>query len=164
MVVFWLDPGASAIRTVMESFIELPAARRAPSEAAAARSSRRERTVAIEHCTSRSNGVILLKQAIHVKLRPHYPRGSPRRAGSAEAGSGRARVTGNRSGNLSIDATRDAENCEPKGWNRCTLNAADRTRLKTQRCAQKWDRFPYGTEFVGNGVVPDVKFARTKRD
>src|SRR5215467_10027114 len=72
MVVFWLDPGASAIRTVMESFIELPTARRAPSEAAAARSSRRERTVAIEHCTSRSNGVILLNQAIHVKLRPHY--------------------------------------------------------------------------------------------
>src|SRR5215467_9322305 len=62
MVVFWLDPGASAIRTVMESFIELPAARRAPSEAAAARSSRRERTVAIEHSTSRSNGVILLNQ------------------------------------------------------------------------------------------------------
>src|SRR5262252_2796332 len=73
MVAFWLDPGASAIRTVMESFIELPAARRAPSEAAAAKSSRRERTVAIEHFTSRSNGVILLNQAIHVKLRPHCP-------------------------------------------------------------------------------------------
>src|SRR5215831_2147829 len=81
MVVFWLDPGASAIRTVMESFIELPAARRAPSEAAAARSSRRERTVAIEHSTSRSNGVILLNHAIHVKLGPHYPRKSPRCAG-----------------------------------------------------------------------------------
>jgi len=73
-------------------------------------------------------------------------------------------VTDNRSGNLSIDATRDAENCEPKGWNRCTLNAADRTRLKTPETCTKWDRFPYGTEFVGNGVVPDVKFARTKRD
>ena len=33
-----------------------------------------------------------------------------------------------------------------------------------RRHVHKMGRFPYGTEFVGNGVVPDVKFARTKRD
>jgi C-terminal processing protease CtpA/Prc len=32
------------------------------------------------------------------------------------------------------------------------------------RVCTKWDRFPDGTEFVGNGVAPDVKAARTKRD
>jgi carboxyl-terminal processing protease len=32
------------------------------------------------------------------------------------------------------------------------------------RVCTKWDRFPDGTEFVGVGVVPDVKAARTKQD
>jgi C-terminal processing protease CtpA/Prc len=34
----------------------------------------------------------------------------------------------------------------------------------TGRICTKWDRFPDGTEFVGPGVVPDVKIARTKQD
>jgi C-terminal processing protease CtpA/Prc len=34
----------------------------------------------------------------------------------------------------------------------------------TARVCTKWDRFPDGTEFVGVGVVPDVKAARTKGD
>ena len=34
----------------------------------------------------------------------------------------------------------------------------------TARVCTKWDRFPDGTEFVGVGVVPDVKSARTKED
>jgi carboxyl-terminal processing protease len=32
------------------------------------------------------------------------------------------------------------------------------------RVCTKWDRFPDGTEFVGVGVLPDVKAAKTKRD
>jgi C-terminal processing protease CtpA/Prc len=34
----------------------------------------------------------------------------------------------------------------------------------TARVCTKWDRFPDGTEFVGTGVVPNVKAAMTKRD
>lgn len=34
----------------------------------------------------------------------------------------------------------------------------------TARVCTKWDRFPDGTEFVGVGVVPDVKAARTRAD
>ena len=34
----------------------------------------------------------------------------------------------------------------------------------TARVCTKWDRFPDGTEFVGVGVVPDVKAAPTKSD
>jgi len=34
----------------------------------------------------------------------------------------------------------------------------------TARVCTKWDRFPDGTEFVGVGIVPDVKAARTKED
>ncbi len=34
----------------------------------------------------------------------------------------------------------------------------------TARICTKWDRFPDGTEFVGVGVVPDVKAARAKED
>ncbi len=34
----------------------------------------------------------------------------------------------------------------------------------TARVCTKWDRFPDGTEFVGVGVVPDVKAARTAKD
>jgi C-terminal processing protease CtpA/Prc len=32
------------------------------------------------------------------------------------------------------------------------------------RVCTKWDRFPDGTEFVGVGVLPDVKAARTRED
>src|SRR3981081_3643236 len=41
IIVFWLDPGASAIRTVIDNFMELPAARRDDKDAAAIMSSRR---------------------------------------------------------------------------------------------------------------------------
>ncbi len=34
----------------------------------------------------------------------------------------------------------------------------------TARVCTKWDSFPDGTEFVGVGVVPDVKAARTRED
>jgi C-terminal processing protease CtpA/Prc len=34
----------------------------------------------------------------------------------------------------------------------------------TARVCTKWDRFPDGTEFVGVGVVPDIKAAPTKED
>jgi carboxyl-terminal processing protease len=34
----------------------------------------------------------------------------------------------------------------------------------TARVCTKWDRFPDGTEFVGVGVLPDVKAARTRED
>ncbi|HLK62398.1 MAG TPA: S41 family peptidase [Bryobacteraceae bacterium] len=34
----------------------------------------------------------------------------------------------------------------------------------TARVCTKWDRFPDGTEFVGVGVLPDVKAARTPQD